>query len=132
MLERLMKSCECRERPKFKPARDFKLINNYSPDIVAVDRKTGQLYIVECKAGKISRPTAGLGKLLLYRRLIRNSYRFFKTQLEERFGEIANSVRKNEATYMLVLSEGNDQARKEFLHELVDGIRDPKIDLRFV
>lgn len=113
------------------PDKLKKTRKSYYPDIVGLDRN-GQVSIVECKKGKFITPSAGLGKLLLYRLLIRDDFPLFKEQLKEYFDkEVVDRVNENNIKYILALSEGDDEARVEFLKELVNGTR-PKVELCFV
>lgn len=51
-------------------------------DIVGI-KKSGEIYVVECKAGKIGRPLQGIGQLTRYRVLIKKDFDTFKGRLEE-------------------------------------------------
>jgi len=126
-----------KERPTLSPPGKLKQLREaYIPDIVGID-EDGKVFVVECKTGMFNRPSEGLGRLLLYRRLVRDHFPQFKAQLKEYYKkegyeEIASKARKEKVRYVLALGKARSKAREEFLRKFIGGIRDPKVKLDFV
>ena len=131
-----------KERPKLHPPLRFGLIRKeYAPDIVGINSE-GKVFVIECKGGMINRPYTGLGKLLVYRRLIRNNFGLFRKQLIKKLQElhknqlekldnIARRTTKDNVEYILALDRGHDRSRREFIEKLAH-IPDLKVKPIFV